>query len=750
MSQQDKLEVIDKEGWRRTYPLQKSIIHIGSDARNDIILESGRGSGVSARHLQLIAANHGAGYQLVNLGETEIILTGPGEQLLPPHAVTQLGNGDTINLGEFTLIFHSSGSSLGPGPMSAAAPGKSQNIGLTILLPQLRLAPYQSIEGLVRLQNLGQQTAQFELELLGLDHDCYDIEPGPLLSSGAEREVLFRLHHRGGKPLAGQVELTIVAAAPKAYWGEQAKSSQIIEILPAYRHKLKILRPGQPDTQAVNDEQLLTPKAGGELRARPQQDAGATIPQAAAPDAAQLWGQPAEPVPAQPPTTLKLQAKTPPVAPPPTTANEEASEIWGTTSGETTPLPPPPPPAPPPSAEDADLWGAPSEQPAVEPPTPKISPPAAEELPEDWWQTPAPPAAPPRPEPEDSWPGIAPEADVQPRARDRVSSDTFAALPAPPPTTEPAAIEAGIPPREGRTETPAVAWSPQPQTFPAEAQPEPPPVADESAAKEADSTVKKWWTRLRQRFLAVRAEPAQKSSATPTTAAQISEAVTEVTTTQAGAPAAAETAPPEAELPAEIAPREPIETEAKAVEAETPAEGAETTPPAAVTEASTEAAAEPLPGDEIKEAEAAAQPDIEAEAISQPESRADLPPIQPETQPAEELAAAVETEVEAEGDEAPETLAVEEEPFKLKSWPETPPPAQHEVPAELEDLWAADAEPEALPELEQKQVIKLKASSAPPLEPHPAESEPEVPPEVEDWWSTEAETVTEEQPSQKD
>ena len=50
-----QVEVVDRDGWRKAFPLEKHIVHIGSDPRNDVVLDSRRGAGVAARHLQLIA-----------------------------------------------------------------------------------------------------------------------------------------------------------------------------------------------------------------------------------------------------------------------------------------------------------------------------------------------------------------------------------------------------------------------------------------------------------------------------------------------------------------------------------------------------------------------------------------------------------------------------------------------------------------------------------------------------------------------
>lgn len=242
MDDQDRIEVIDSEGWRKIYPLQKPIIHIGSHPRNDIILEQGHGAGVADTHVQLItAADLKPGYRLVNLADSYIFLGSSDDQTLMPHQVIQIYDGDSFRLGDFRLVLY-----VGDGNGRGNSASPSRNIGLDLSLPQTRLAPDQSFDGIVKVQNLGEQTGvQFELEVSGLDPDCYNLEPGPLLSAGGEKDVIIHLYHRGTKPPAGDLEITITATAPRAYLGEQASSSQIIKVLPAYRHELRLLHTGK-------------------------------------------------------------------------------------------------------------------------------------------------------------------------------------------------------------------------------------------------------------------------------------------------------------------------------------------------------------------------------------------------------------------------------------------------------------------------------------------------------------------------
>ena len=110
MAQRGTVEVIDKGGWSRSFPLNKNILHIGSDARNDIVIETWHGAGLAARHLQLVPSpTSGLGYRLVNMGTTEVLLGPNGERSLLPRAAIDLADGDIVRLGELMFVFRSEG-----------------------------------------------------------------------------------------------------------------------------------------------------------------------------------------------------------------------------------------------------------------------------------------------------------------------------------------------------------------------------------------------------------------------------------------------------------------------------------------------------------------------------------------------------------------------------------------------------------------------------------------------------------------
>lgn len=241
MSSDNVVAVTDLGGWSKEFSLQKAIAYIGSDARNDIVLDPARGTGVSPRHLQLISVANG--YRLINMGDTEVRLGANGEKVVPPRAFVEVNAGERVKVGDFLLTFQGQG-----GPASGVsggreADGNSKSIGLTMNLAQNKLGVAQPLEGTVVVHNWGMKTGvQFSLAVDGLDPACLEIGPGPLLFPNAEKAVPFRVHHpRAPTPPAGDYRIRIRASAPGAYPGETAVASQVIQLLPYYSHKLHVV-----------------------------------------------------------------------------------------------------------------------------------------------------------------------------------------------------------------------------------------------------------------------------------------------------------------------------------------------------------------------------------------------------------------------------------------------------------------------------------------------------------------------------
>jgi hypothetical protein len=243
------IEVIDKDGWRKSFPLtpDKTIILIGSDLNNDVILEAGRGSGVSPRHLQLIlSAAGGSPGRLVNLSNANVMVGETDQRLLAPHSYTDIATGERVSVGSFSVVFHL-GSRLETEEEREGEKYGSTAVGLHVSLPQTQLTRHQPLEGIVTVRNQGDKAGvQFKLELEGLPPDSYMMEPGPILFAGAEKDVLLHVYpSKRSKLRAGEHHFAIHAAAPEAYPGEGVMSSHVIHALPFYQHSLHLAPRGQ-------------------------------------------------------------------------------------------------------------------------------------------------------------------------------------------------------------------------------------------------------------------------------------------------------------------------------------------------------------------------------------------------------------------------------------------------------------------------------------------------------------------------
>ena len=238
---QSKVEITDKNGWRKEVPLSKSIIHIGSDPRNDIVLDPAYGTGVSPRHIQLISAPNTQGYRLINVGNTDIWVGQSSEKNLMPRSFTDIGPGERVRLGDFTLIFQGTGVAGG----FVAGQYTTGSIGMNLNLTETDLSPDHPIEGSIAVRNLGDKTGvQIKLEVTGLETDMYEVGPGPILFPNAEREVSFRLTHpRRAKPAAGELRFSIRATAPAAYPGDSASVNKVIQLLPFHTYKTRLVIP---------------------------------------------------------------------------------------------------------------------------------------------------------------------------------------------------------------------------------------------------------------------------------------------------------------------------------------------------------------------------------------------------------------------------------------------------------------------------------------------------------------------------
>jgi hypothetical protein len=239
MAQESKIEVINRFGWRKDFVVNKPIVQIGSDSRNDIVLADGIDTSIAARHAQLVpSAVNRQGMRLVNLSEREIMLGPPGGPgaAVPPRGSAEINSGDQLRMGEFTLIFQ-------------GGEQRSVVLRLSVEMSGRELAIDRPISGMLTIHHLGNQAAvQFKIEVEGMDPDQYEIGPGPVLFPNAEKQVGFRIHHpKKPSPAAGDQRITFRVTAPDAYPGESASISQDIQIAPFYRHRMRVVVIDSPD-----------------------------------------------------------------------------------------------------------------------------------------------------------------------------------------------------------------------------------------------------------------------------------------------------------------------------------------------------------------------------------------------------------------------------------------------------------------------------------------------------------------------
>jgi hypothetical protein len=254
MATGNTIEVQDKDGWRRTYPVEKNILYIGSMEGNDITLDSWRGAGVTARHLQVIYLP-GQRYRLINLSDQEIPLGTSGARNIEPRASADVSHGQQLTLGDFRLTFKTDGRSIGPAgntttaSLPAAAVGStigteigSDYIGLSVFLNQTYLSPDSSIDGNITITNNGDRPGvQFKIEVDGLPESCFNVGAGPILFPRAEKSVPLRMYHpQTATPPSGEYPVRIYVTAPEGYPREQAVALVNITLMPFFEHSVQL------------------------------------------------------------------------------------------------------------------------------------------------------------------------------------------------------------------------------------------------------------------------------------------------------------------------------------------------------------------------------------------------------------------------------------------------------------------------------------------------------------------------------
>lgn len=249
MEQRNRIEISDSEGWRKEFILQKRIVYIGSDPRNDIVLNSARGSGVEHRHLQLITPEQpGAPVTAVNLSSTVIPLGEAGERNIPSNSAVEISGRETMHLGSFTLLFNLQPVRFEEAALLAALPAEdapsvtqeAPSIGLRLALNAAYLRPGMPLDGSITIRNQGRAPAvQFQISVDGFPRELCEIGTPPILFPNAEKTIHLRLNHPCGPAVpAGPVRITIRASSLESYPGESISVSREIQVEPYFHHTL--------------------------------------------------------------------------------------------------------------------------------------------------------------------------------------------------------------------------------------------------------------------------------------------------------------------------------------------------------------------------------------------------------------------------------------------------------------------------------------------------------------------------------
>lgn len=262
MQQDVTINVATKTGWSSQYTVREIITYIGSSPECDIVLSAQNGAGVAPRHAQFICIpESNQPFRFIVMGIEADQAPEGGADISP--AVQSVTDGDQIEIGDFTLTFHIKARSVEPDNRPTAASdhevgsvadenldllesvreeSRSASIELHLFLPTTQLKPNVPIQGSITVGNLGEQSGvKFRLKVTGLHQDIYTLNSGPLLPAKTSADIVFHLNHTNkSKPEAAQYPFSIEVTAEEAYPDEKVIVSQVLDILPFYKHVMSL------------------------------------------------------------------------------------------------------------------------------------------------------------------------------------------------------------------------------------------------------------------------------------------------------------------------------------------------------------------------------------------------------------------------------------------------------------------------------------------------------------------------------
>jgi hypothetical protein len=282
---QPSIEVTDRDGWRKEFPLLRNLVMVGSDLANDIPLPESRGQGAEPRHLQiLLNPQDNSACRVINMAKSPVEITIAGQvTLLAPSTAMVISMESALRIGDYRLQLHGFGAPPAYSKMNGNAPVEMASfqrpaptpttapyspsavvenrvapafspttppvygggpIGLAVRMSQATLTDHQPAEAFITVANRGEKTAvQIRLLIEGLPSDSYEIPPLPLLFPNAEKSLTIQLRYPN-KPLsAGSHPVRFLAVAPEAYPNEQVVVQQSVVVPSVFAHEVKLRGP---------------------------------------------------------------------------------------------------------------------------------------------------------------------------------------------------------------------------------------------------------------------------------------------------------------------------------------------------------------------------------------------------------------------------------------------------------------------------------------------------------------------------
>ncbi len=226
-----ELLIVEKSGWSKSIKTDRAVIRVGSAPSNDVQLQSPK---IAAVHIQILhSADTDSSCKVVNLAHEITARVSREIHRLPPFAAVDVRDGDEILFDNYSITFRL--------PLSANVMQSARRIQAALSFADAVLQPKFATTGVLTIKNAGEHSAcQFQVDIEGLSADCFQIDPIPLMYSGAQEEVRIRIFHRILYPPAGLQTIVLKVSAPESYPGEELIIRQGIYVTPVFKQALEL------------------------------------------------------------------------------------------------------------------------------------------------------------------------------------------------------------------------------------------------------------------------------------------------------------------------------------------------------------------------------------------------------------------------------------------------------------------------------------------------------------------------------